>query len=634
MASHYQRELGKLDSAYRAAMAMDVSRLAASVERWAAQPMLMVGSGGSFSVAKFAADLHERVAGQLARAATPLEIMSKEGPAGGLVCFSASGRNQDIVAAFRAAATRESEPLGALVLREGSALEAMVRRFRYADMVCMAHPSFRDGFLAVGSLIGSAVLLARSYRAAYGRSERELPRDVSALVEGATSFADVEAIVAATDRLIAGREYLSVIYGPVLAAAAVDLESRFVEASLGAMHVADLRSFGHGRHFWMARRGRETAVAALIPEQEDDLATRTISLLPNEVARLLIRFRGAEDVQGIAGLVVAVVVASRVARVAHVDPGRPGVPPFGRKLYRLKRNQGRPAQGLVNRDAALRRKRAPVSDGRWIEHYERAFETVNAARYEGLVVDYDGTLCDTRDRRGNLPSDIAEELTRIAEEGAAVGVATGRGASAGAGLRATLPGRLHDRVLVGYYNGAVIRSLEDEEDPALASVANEDALLAALAKNPMLSGRVRSNGVQISTSVARGVRLAAGAEEVALVTRAYGVEADVVVSGHSIDVCTGGQSKEDLVDAMRERFGLGAGPILRIGDRGRAPGNDWRLLDSAHGLSVDQVSRHPVHCWSLAPAGAKGTQATIHYLRRLRWTRSGGRIRLSPAARA
>ena len=121
--------------------------------------------------------------------------------------------------------------------------------------------------------------------------------------------------------------------------------------------------------------------------------------------------------------------------------------------------------------------------------------------------------------------------------------------------------------------------------------------------------------------------------EVRLLMRANGVSGDVVTSGHSIDVCLAGQSKDRLVDAMRKAFDLGDGPILRIGDRGRPPGNDWTLLDDPHGLSVDEVSAHPVHCWSLAPAGMKGTQATEHYLRRLRWSAGGGRLRLGPARR-
>ena len=151
--------------------------------------MMMVGSGGSFSTATFAAGLHESTSGQLARAATPLDVVSKAIQDAGLVCFSARGRNRDIITAFRVAATREMEPLSALVLDEHTSLGKLGTKFGYADVVCMAHRLFKDGFLAVASLVGSSMLLVRAYRAVFGRSERDLPEGVVELIQQVTSFA-------------------------------------------------------------------------------------------------------------------------------------------------------------------------------------------------------------------------------------------------------------------------------------------------------------------------------------------------------------------------------------------------------------------------------------------------------------
>ena len=630
----YRRELAGLDGVYRAARGMDVAPLCAVVERWADRPMLMVGSGGSFSTATFAADLHESATGQLARPATPLEVISKANRDAGLVCFSASGRNQDIITAFRIAATRELEPLSALVLAEHPPLQKLGTKFGYADVVCMGHRLFKDGFLAVASLVGSSMLLIRAYRAVFGRSEKDLPEGVVELVQQVTSFAGLDDIRVEVDRVMHGRSYVSVLYSSELAAAAVDLESRFVEAALGALHIADIRNFGHGRHFWMARKAQKTCVLALISERQEDLGTRTISLLPDGVTTLPVHFRGSTDVQAMAGLVVGLFATESAAGFADVDPGKPGVPPFGRRLYHLKPKLERSRPADLNRAAALRRKGARSDDPLWIARYQHALETINSSRYEALVVDYDGTLCDSRNRAGPLSTEIAEELTRLGDQGAVLGLATGRGPSAAIELRASLPTRLHDRVLVGYYNGAAIRRLTDREDPVIESPCGVSSLVTELKNDTMLSGRVRSNAVQISTGIRQGTRMEAGAEQVRLLMREIGVDAEVVTSGHSIDVCLAGQSKEDLVRAIRVSFGLGEGPVLRIGDRGRPPGNDWRLLDDPFGLSVDEVSGHPMHCWSLTPAGIKGVQATSHYLRHLRWSSRGGRIRLGPASRA
>ena len=633
MPSRYRIELGALDRVYRAALEIDVTPLCAVVERWAARPMLMVGSGGSFSAATFAADLHESSTGQLARSATPLEVISMTQRDAGLACLSAGGRNQDIVSAFRTAAKRETQPLSALILAEGSPLEDVAKRFRYADIVCVAHGSFRDGYLAVASLIGTAVLLIRTYRQVFGRSETEIPKDIPTLIREATSFSDLGEIGTQGDHAIHDRTHVSVLYSPELVATAVDLESRFVEAALGSLHIADLRNFGHGRHYWMARRARETVTLALLSETQNDLGTRTLSLLPDEVTTLPAYFFGPRDIQAVAGLVVGMFFADSAARAAKIDPGKPGVPPFGRKLYHLRPKSIRRKQVELNLDAAIRRKGGDPADPQWIERYHYILETINAARYRALVLDYDGTLCETRARAGPIGTPIAEQMTRLGNAGAFFGLATGRGPSAGTELRASIPDRLHHRVLVGYYNCAVIRPLTDRQDPLVPPLDRKHSILVALAKDPMLSGTVRSNTVQISTGVRPGVRVLDAAAEVRLVMRANDVEGEVLISGHSIDVCLADQSKDDLLPAMREAFQLGDGPILRIGDRGKPPGNDWKLLDDVHGLSVDEVSPHPAHCWSFVPAGMKGTQATEHYLRRLHWTSSGGRLRLGPAKR-
>ena len=633
MPSRYRTELGGLDAVYRATLEMDIARLCTAVERWVARPMLMVGSGGSFSAATFAADLHESATGKLARAATPLEVIAMTERDTGLACLSAGGRNQDIVTAFRAAAARETEPLCVLVLAEGSQLEKTARMFRYVDIVRMGHRLFKDGYLAVGSLIGTAVLLIRAYRAVWGRSENEIPKGIVELIQEVTSFSELEAIDAKGNRVVYERNFVSVLYSTELVATAVDLESRFVEAALGALHIADLRNFGHGRHYWMARKAKETAVVGLISEGQNELGTRTMSLLPNEVATLPIYFRGARDVQALAGLVVGLFFADSAARIAKVDPSKPNVPAFGRKLYHLKPKSVRTRQGDLNRTAAIRRKRGHPEDPRWIELYQSTLKRINTARYEAVILDYDGTLCETRARTEPLSTVMRQELTRLGDGGAILGLATGRGPSAGLELRASIPSRLHEQVLVGYYNGAVIRLLTDQEDPVVSCLDREHPMVVALEKDPMLSGSVRRNAVQITTGVRQGLSTEEAVDEVRMLMLANDLKGEVVISGHSIDVCLAGQSKDDLLDAMRKVFDLGDGPILRIGDQGRPPGNDWKLLNDPYGLSVDEVSAHPVHCWSLAPAGIKGTQATEHYLQRLQWSTGKGRLWLGRAKR-
>jgi len=65
MQARYSKELERLPEVYAAALAADVTTLTRSVESWLDRPMVMVGSGGSYSTATFAAWLHERMAKRL-----------------------------------------------------------------------------------------------------------------------------------------------------------------------------------------------------------------------------------------------------------------------------------------------------------------------------------------------------------------------------------------------------------------------------------------------------------------------------------------------------------------------------------------------------------------------------------------
>ncbi len=65
-------------------------------------------------------------------------------------------------------------------------------------------------------------------------------------------------------------------------------------------------------------------------------------------------------------------------------------------------------------------------------------------------------------------------------------------------------------------------------------------------------------------------------------------------------------------------------PMLRIGDQGGPGGNDFSLLDSEHGFSVDVVSTHPYRCFPVWDSKReiilRGVDATEFILRMLEWT--------------
>src|SRR5207244_3270959 len=76
------------------------------------------------------------------------------------------------------------------------------------------------------------------------------------------------------------RPTVIVLYGPETYPAAVDLESKFTEAALGSTQLADYRNFAHGRHHWLAKRGTDTGVLAIVTDGDRELAESTLTLLP------------------------------------------------------------------------------------------------------------------------------------------------------------------------------------------------------------------------------------------------------------------------------------------------------------------------------------------------------------------
>lgn len=615
--TRYARELAALSATYQRACEWDVSSLARLVSGLATQPLRVVGSGGSYSIAAFCARLHTWSVGQPAHPATPLDVVRTPFVHGaGVLCLTASGRNKDICAAFEASALAETKPTSAFCLAEGSPIKALAVQYGFTDIVETALDIESDGFLAVNSLLASCVLLARAYRIASG-AESELPGTFDDLMAHTSVSEDFDAEM----REALSRNAVSVLYSPAVAAAATDLESRFVEGALGNLHIADWRNFGHGRHHWLAKRGTETGVVALIAESDASLARRTLATIPDGVRRAAIRFTGDEDVQAIAALVSALKIAGVAGELVGIDPGRPGVPEFGRKLYGLGPRVSRPS---ISEIAVARKARvAPELETVFRSEREAVLAQIGDARACGVVLDYDGTLCDRRRRFDPLDDAIAAALRAILDAGAIVGIATGRGRSAGTELERVLPRDTWARVLIGYYNGAVIHPLGSA--PTDTDADETGTKIAERLKKWFPRASVEARRWQVSAEGFRHGRLPAIAHTASRLLAEEGLPAYVVCSSHSIDVLLTERRKCAVVDAVKAAAGKGnEAQVIRVGDRGLWPGNDFDLLDDVMGLSVDEVSRDPGHCWNFAPPGVSGPQTTIHYLQRISPARGGG----------
>lgn len=629
MARPYSTEMVKLAETFAWATTADIGPLRKAVRTAGLSPLLAIGSGGSLSAAHALATIHRRATHQIAAVATPLEAAA-EPLEGGVATWllSAGGGNVDILAVAKTLVAREPRQLAVLCGREDSPLAALCKQHPFVDLLVYSPPAGKDGFLATNSLLGFTLLLARAYAAEFdGESEWAC---VSEIME-ALLTEDSEVVVAweAAASALWERPTTVVLHGSNTRLGAIDLESKFTEAALGNLQVADYRNFAHGRHHWLDKRGQISAILALIADDDRTLAERTLALIPPDIPQARVDMAGPPLASVLASLLAALWITGWAGLARGIDPGRPRVPDFGRKLYHLSlpRQAGKVAgSSLSDRDAAAIARKAGLPPARLealgeLNRWRTALSTfrdrLRAITFAGVVLDYDGTIVDTRHRFELAREDVTGELTRLLDAGAHLAIATGRGVSVRRDLRACIPKILWPRVLVGYYNGAEVTGLDDDSAPDGSDETCEvlAPLAAALRAQPELADAADQTDrrFQITLQPKRTMpenRLWDLAHQVILLTG----QRDVVVtrSSHSIDIVAPHVSKLNVLTHLRQRIGVA--PVLTIGDRGRWPGNDHELLGEPFALSVDETSVDPQTCWNLAPCGQRGIAATLDYL--------------------
>jgi hydroxymethylpyrimidine pyrophosphatase-like HAD family hydrolase len=609
MGRNYESELQLVQSTASWAATLDLSNWKDPVSRLMGRDLVVIASGGSVAAAQLLAQLHTHRTGRLALVMTPLEFVSDTHRLDAAVWFiSAGGGNNDILQAWHAAVIRGVQDVALLCATSNSQLATLARDARVRAAVVFDVPVGRDGFLATNSLIAFCTVILRLY--------------------GITPPAIPDRRAVPTTPGLLERDTLVILYGGWLKPVAIDLESRFTEAALGSIQIADYRNFAHGRHHWLAKRGDRTAVLALISPVFDALARDTLAEVPTNVP--VERWQFSEDSPSIVlpGLQLALELAGAAATRIGYDAGRPGVPEFGHHIYDLKTSPQLPRP--ATRDIAVARKlsacgrQAEEERDRVLSGLARFEATLHAIHLSGIVLDYDGTIVATARRFESVEPEMAAELNRLLDAGLRLGVATGRGKSVHEKLREAIAQVHWARCDVGYYNGGTIRSLDSGCD-GLADLAVDPAIAAAqvaLQDAPELAGAtLDTRPLQITVTRAESDEHGLWMKVRSILERSKLGMLKVVHSSHSVDVVPLHVSKVAVVEQVARQAGVDEGSILKIGDRGQWPGNDADLLAMSNGLSVDQVSGDPDSCWNLAPLGLTGPTATLYYLRRVRAAR-------------
>ena len=622
----YERELRSFRHTYRWATAARIDALSSFVASSCGRPLVVVGSGGSLTAAQLAVLLHQGTGG-IAKAVTPLDLVCEAGVTkqSNVLILTAGGRNTDILSALRFAAPCEPRALMAMCMRTRSPLAQLAAKYRRVGLLELDLPSGKDGFLATNSLLAFATVLLRAY-AGSSPDAAALPED---LPQSHQVIEELEAPV----RPLLRRDTWVVLYGKWGFPAAMDAESKFTEAALGHVQIADFRNFAHGRHHWLAKRGDETAVVALITPEEGKIAEATLDLLPRDIPQLRLETGEPGAAGGLELLFKMLHLVHMVGLSRGIDPGRPGVPSFGRRIYHLRPPStdpyaSRPQRTSRRQAAAILRKSgypsldqmSPDEVTFWLGAHHDYARKLESAVFGAVVFDYDGTLCGSEERYDGPSPEVIRELVRLLESGAILGVATGRGKSVRDDLQGTIPAAHRDQVILGYYNGSDLGRLSDDTRPDKSRPTHGALrlILELLQSDERWRwlGHWECRPSQISIEVERPAmktRIKAILLDAMAKLNEGGVR--LVESDHSLDVLAPGASKLTVVKACQEAASEASGSsrILCIGDKGKWPGNDYELLSAPYSLSVDTVSPDPGSCWNLAPPGYRGTQATLYY---------------------
>ena len=179
--------------------------------------------------------------------------------------LSAGGGNVDILAAFQALAAREPRQLSILCGKTTSPLAEAAREHAYSDLVIYEPPTGRDGFLATNSLLAFVTLLARAYGSEFEECSPEFDTRAANILTLLRNDEHWETWHKLTIPLWT-RNTTLVLHGPTTRIGAIDLESKFTEAAVGNLQIADYRNFAHGRHHWLAKRASESAVLAFVSD--------------------------------------------------------------------------------------------------------------------------------------------------------------------------------------------------------------------------------------------------------------------------------------------------------------------------------------------------------------------------------
>jgi len=634
MGKPFEKELYKIEDTFQWAIKQDVSELRSELLHNKLIPLFIVGSGGSLSACHYAAISFQQY-GVMAKAVTPLELFYSQNVLrnSNILFISASGKNTDILFGYKTAINCEPNRIYSLCMKKDSPLAKLAADTSISKHYEFDNPSGKDGFLATNSLISFFSLIYNVFK--------PVSDSDSLTITNKGSLNELEVFL----KKVSPNHTFNILYAGFGYPVAVDIESKLVEAALSDVITSDYRNFGHGRHHWFAKRKANSAIIAIITPEEELIAQKTLSLLPSDIPTLVIRTSYNNSFASIDLLIQSFYFVDGLGKLQNIDPGRPGVPDYGSKLYNLRYTSlFKEKNDIPNleRIAILRKVKVPSINALgdeerifWSNAYKKFKDVLNNTEFGSVIFDYDGTLCSSSSRYTGIDKNITKELVKLLDKGLAIGIATGRGQSVRNDLHNKIPAKYHSSVVVGYYNCADIGTLKNTHLPNKKGVKNVllQNIFDLIKSYPFpeaVCPELKPNQVTVEIKDKKDwQKVRSIIIDLVLSKNYFGIQ--ILESSHSIDIIDqASTSKLNILSYCKKiaKKNAKSQNCLCIGDKGQWPGNDYQLLSSPYSLSVDEVSSLNEMCWNLVPPGIKNTKATLYYLSHLVFNKNGTVITL------
>lgn len=626
MGKPFKKELSLIHDTYSWANEVDFNLSPDTLERLFSLPTFVVGSGGSFSACHMFALLYQSRGG-FSKPVTPLELhyTSQSIRNANVVFLSASGKNSDILFAYNTALNQGAANVLSFCMKKNTKLSSVSDNHSISTSIEFDPPAGKDGFLATNSLIAYFTILSR----VFGYTDK---------IDSFDKYQSIKKEIKEFSNKLDSDFTIIVLYAGWTQPVAVDIESKFTEAGLGNVLISDYRNFGHGRHNWFDKKKRQSAIIALVTPSEKYLAEKTLSLLPQTIPKLLLSSKYSSSLASIDILIQSFFVTELVGDKIGIDPGRPGVPAYGSKLYNLryqsflndKKDYKTINMILAKSGRSIFEEMDKNESKFWIKHLMHFRKKINSTKFGCLIMDYDGTLC-TMEERTKMPStEIIKALNSFVCKGFIIGIVTGRGKSIRETLQKCFDKQFWENIVIGYYNGGIISSLSDMSQPDVTAKVNKSLkyIFDLLNKQHFSEGKpvisLRPLQLTIEKSNIGNWKWAKSFIKEKIESEQF-PDIQLLESGHSIDIISRPEvSKINILQYCIDKSKQCkiSDQVICIGDKGRFPGNDYELLATEFSLSVDEVSSDPETCWNLSELGQRGKSSTLHYLNSVKFAKS------------